>query len=226
MCWTASDSQKWDREWAGSFSVHRCYLLYKLLYKIRRSPRWINDLHSRFIVWANMKYFSFLIWFRLCTVHSSLYMFKCLFANSCSFHRSAYCFWDGYMTKKKEEKNKHRYKLNLYDCKRTRESKIVCVFKWTMKIRFLRFTVSVLCRMLDQSSRNFDSLHPTHRHFHTNTRYKLAFYVRRCELPWPYIWGDIDVYGSEAHSNLLRGSSLPSSNLFKDMSEGGSFDSV
>lgn len=85
-------------------SVHRCNLLYKLLYKIRRSPRWINDLHSRFIVWANMKYFSFLIWFRLCTVHSSLYMFKYLFACQFVFFPPYRILFLGWLHNRKKER--------------------------------------------------------------------------------------------------------------------------
>lgn len=50
--------------------------LYKFRIRKRRSPRWINDLHSRFIVWAKMKYFSFLICFRLvCAQSTGLYTY-------------------------------------------------------------------------------------------------------------------------------------------------------
>lgn len=51
-------------------------LLYKLCIKERRSPRWINDLHSRFIVRAKMKYFFLLPRFNMFQVERSPLVFS------------------------------------------------------------------------------------------------------------------------------------------------------
>lgn len=174
---------------ARSFSVLLLRnLLYKLCIKKKISPRWINDLHSRFIVWANMKYFSFLIWFRLSSEHTSfLYMFKCFVSVSVLFGSQFVYFpqhkcilflgaaWPhGYSQSGKKTTQ------SLW----VRAQERVCAFKWTMKIRFLRFNVSVLCRIPFERSR-------------ISTRYyqHIVIFIQNLDINWHFMSEDANCLG-------------------------------